>query len=64
MRLHMDVYRYFIADALFVALKKEQKTVHQQHQWGLMDGGGFKVFQSGSYVHVPLMVLRGGSVLS
>lgn len=32
MRLHTDVYRYFIVDALFTALKKNKRQQQQQHQ--------------------------------
>lgn len=48
MRLHMDVYRCYIADALFMALKKNK--TQQQHNGGSVGG--------------PVMVLRGGSILS
>lgn len=54
----MDVYRYFIADALFMALKtKKRKKKNKRQSSNSIRGvwwvGGFKVVQTGSYVHVP-----------
>lgn len=58
----MDVYRYFIVDALFMALKMNKR----QYSNGIRGEGGAvsRFVQNSFYVHVPLMVLRGGSVLS
>lgn len=57
MRLHTDVYRYFIVDALFMALNKQTKNNSKTIRGGLW-AGGFLV-QNSFYVHVPLTVLWG-----
>lgn len=52
MRLHTDVYRYFIVDALFMAPHKKRTKFSTAAASGGLCGWGFWGF----YVHVPLMV--------
>lgn len=60
MRLHMDVYKYVIADALFMALKYKDKTKDNNSSGGWWAGA----FQGRLYFHVTLMVLRGGFIMT
>jgi len=59
MILHTDVYRYFIVDALLLALKSRTKQ-STAAAGGFGGWGGFKVVQNSFYVHVPLMVFERG----
>lgn len=59
MKLHTDVCRYFIDDALFMALNTEQNS--NCIGWGLV-GWVSRLFNL--YVHVPLMDLKVESALS